>query len=345
MSRRPFTGIAVLTATLSILSVTGPVSAGVGAAEQVLGGKPDQFGPGATEVGADTWVGWSQFVRPTVTAHVKIRFPAAADNRKLRRRAGSNTFFGGFEGDDAIFQEARRRNSSVYLYDIPTDTASAPPTDINTELWEWAPDISTAFILFGRNKFDRARSPWKVMLYDRVAQTFETLDSVRNRCGCIFPESVSEQYAAWTRCEGARCQVWVHDTVSGTDMKVPNPFDKQQYGAAVTDDGQVYFVRSGNGCGANPQIRRWQFGGGAATNLVHDFASGTDLRAGMDVLEGADTNDDVYFDRVNCSDRRFRGNVYRLVDANLLAPLRAPEGAAATSAPAWRARLVGARPS
>ena len=343
MSRRRTAAIAVLTATLSILSVTGPVSAGTGA-ELIIGGKADQFGPGATEVLTDTWVGWSQFVRPAVTAHIKTLPPATADHRKLRRRAGSNTFFGGFEGDDAIFQEARRRNSSVYLYDIPTDTASASPAGVNTELWEWAPDLSTAFILFGRNKFDRGRSPWKVMLYDRVAQTFETLDSVRNRCGCIFPESVSEQYAAWTTCEGIRCQVWVHDTVSGTTRKVPNP-DKQQYGAAVTDDGQVYFVRSGNGCGANPQIRRWQFGGGAATTLIFDFPSGTDLRGGMDVLEGADTNDDVYFDRVNCGDRKFRGNVYRLLDTNLLAPLRAPEGAAATSAPVWRERLLGARPS
>ena len=343
MSRRRTAAIAVLTATLSILSVTGPVSAGVGAAEEILGGKPDQFGPGATEVGAETWVGWSQFVRPTVTAHVKVLPPAAADHRTLRRRAGSNTFFGGFEGEDAIFQEARRRNSSVFLYDIPTDAPSASPAGINTELWEWAPDISAGFILFGRNSFDRDRSPWKVMLYDRVAQTFQKLDSVRNRCGCIFPESVSERYAAWTTCEGIRCQVWVHDTATQTTRKVPNP-RRQQYGAAVTDDGQVYFVRSKRGCGANPQIRRWEFGGGPTTTLIFDFPNGTDLRAGMDVLEGV-TDDDLYFDRFTCSDRRFRGNVYRIDGANMLAPLRAPDGAAAASGPAWQARLVGARPS
>jgi hypothetical protein len=340
--------VAPLAMLVTVLSFAAPVSAGVVAEEPVVTGKPDQFGPGAED---DMWVGWSQFTKPYFRAH--IRTLDGTDHRKFHRRSGSHSFFGGFDpsSEDVLFQDAKlsTASSNLYLYHVDTDSFGAPPDGVNTELWEWAPDISAAFILFGRNKFNRASSPWKVILYDRTLQTFKVLDSASNRCGCIQPESVSEGYAAWTTCAGIRCQVWVYEAGTGTPMKVPNPNDKQQYGAAVTDDGQVYFVRSGNTCGANAQIRRWDVGPGSTSTLVYDYPSGTDLRGGLDVVDGADTNDDLYFDRFDCGDRRFRGNIYRIVDANqILHPeLDAEVGSGAgAAAGAWRgSRLVGARPS
>jgi hypothetical protein len=343
MSRPRIAAIVVLSTSLSLLAPAGSASAGV-TADPVVTGKPDQFGPGAED---DEWVGWSQFVTPLVTAHIKtLTFPV--DHRRLRRRDDSHTFFGGFDptNDDVIFQEVRRASSNLFLYHVLTDKYDPAPDGINTERWEWNPDISTAFILFGRNRFNRASSPWKVMLYDRVGGTFETLDSVPNRCGCIRPEAVSDHFAAWTSCEGVRCQVFVHDTDDDTTVKVPNPNEKQQYAAAVSDDGEVYFVRSGNGCGANVQIRRWEVGSGPSSTLVFDLPAGTDLRNGLDLVEGADTNDDLYFDQLDCDDRRFRGDIYRILDVNTIAApdILAPQGGA-SGAGAWRGPdMNGARP-
>jgi hypothetical protein len=334
MFRRTVAPVAVLVA---LVSTVGPVSAGV-VAEPVVTGKPDQFGPGAE---GDAWVGWSQFNKPLYTAH--IRMQDGSDHRRFRRRDDANSFFGGFDPstDDVIFQDAKGGNSNLYLYHVDSDGFGAPPDGINTDLWEWAPDISTALVLFGRNKFRRGSSPWKVILYDRVAQTFRTLDTVENRCGCIWPEAVNERYAAWTTCE-ARCQVYVYDTLTDTTTKVPNP-QMQQYAAALSEDGQVYFVRSGDTCTADPAIMRYTLGEGT-TDTVYAYPSGTNLASGLDLVDGIDLNDDLYFDRASCDDLKYRGNIYRIPD--VFSSILAPEVAGGVGAGgAWRGpERPGARP-
>ena len=91
-------------------------------------------------------------------------------HRRIRRTAGSHTFFGDFDpaGDRVLFQDTNRNRSNVRCYRIDTDDFASVHAKINTELWEWAPDISSEFILFGRNKFATGSSPWRIMLYDRI---------------------------------------------------------------------------------------------------------------------------------------------------------------------------------
>jgi hypothetical protein len=270
------------------------------------------------------------------------------DHRTFRRRDGSNSFFGGFDpsNDDVIFQDAKGTSSNLYLYHVDTDSFGAPPAGLNTTRWEWAPRISTSFVLFGRNRFDHDSSPWRVMLYDRALQTFQVLDSVTNGCGCIWPEFVNERYAAWTKCV-SRCNVLVHDTLTGTTMRVPNP-SVQQYAAAVSEDGQVYFVRSGNGCNADPTIAVYTIATDS-TEAVYAYPDGTNLASSLDLVDGADLNDDLYFDRASCNDVNYRGNIYRIRDvfSSVLAPEFSATGAAgSTAAGTWRGpERPGARPA
>lgn len=339
MIRKSVASIAVL---VTILSVGGPASAGV-VVEPVVTGKTDQFGPGAE---GDTWVGWTQYVKPTFTAH--IRMQDGTDHRSFRRRDGAHSFFGGFDptNDDVIFQDAKGANSNLYLYHVGTDDFGAPPDGINTDLWEWAPDISTAYILFGRNNFNTQSSPWRIVLYDRALQSFQVLDSVENRCGCIWPEAVTDRYVAWTKCE-ARCHVFVYDTLTDTKTRVPNP-SKQQYAAALSDDGQVYFVRSGDNCNADPKIMRYTLSTDT-TELVFVYPNGTNLVSSLDLVDGVDLNDDLYFDRAACDDLNYRGNIYRIPDVftTVPPPAMAEVGSAgsAGSSGTWRGPARhGARP-
>ena len=102
----------------------------------------------------------------------------------------------------------------------------------------------------------------------------------------------------------------MYDSVEDETNRIPNPDDKQHYGAAFSDEGQVYFVRSGDRCGANPQIRRVHLGTPIDPELVFDYPPGTNLVWGLDLVDGADLNDDLwFFDRASCSDRRYRGDV------------------------------------
>lgn len=321
----------IVIAALLVVGSASVTFAGTPVPEPVVTGTVDQWGPGAK---GDEWIGWSQFVRPEVTAH--IRRQDGSDHRAIRRRADRHTYFGAFDpsAERALFQEARF-NSNLFFYRIDTGGFTPPPAGINTDRWEWAPDMSDSFILFGRNRFTSRDAPWKVILYDRAAETFRLLDSAPNRCQCIWPETVNDRYATWTKCQG-RCNVFVFDTLTLERTRIPNP-DRQQYAIATTEDGQVYFVRSGNTCGANVRILRQAIDLLTPAEAIYAFPAGTDLRYRLHLVEGVDGNDDLYFDRLACSDRRFRGNIYRLRDVNLASAL-SPLGPAAADGSAGVAK-------
>jgi hypothetical protein len=323
--------IASCVASIVVLGSAGAAEA-VLADEPVVTGPADQFGPAAE---GDDWVGWSQFHDPYYAAH--IRTADGTDHRRLRRRAGRHDFFGGFDprtgSDRVIFQEALR-GSDLHLYRTETRAYADPPRGINTDLWEWAPDISESYILFGRNRFSTRRSPWKVILYDRDAKTFDVLAQAPNRCACIFPETVNESYATWTRCEG-RCNVFVHEIETGLTTKIPKPAGTSQLAAAPTEDGQVYFVRSSDACGADVQIVRRPIDLSSGAEMIHQFPAGWDMRWKLYLVHGLDGHHDLYYDRASCMDSRFRGNIYVLRDVDLagpLAPVTSPLQGGATTA-------------
>lgn len=295
------------------IGIVAPASAGTDA-ESLKTGRLDQFGPSAD---GDTWFGWTQYNRPLYTAKAEPLPIGGDDAQNLRRRDGAHTFFGDFDpgANRAIFQDALGSNSNIYLKNLVTGRTKVPPDGINTEDWEWSPEMSTNFILFGRNRFIRGSSPWKVMLYDRNTPGFRVLDRVENRCGCIWPEDVNDRYVAWTKCV-QRCNVWVYDTQDESLQKVPNP-DRQQYAAAVSEEGRVYFVRSGDRCGSTTTIRAWETEvGGTAAPVAYPYPSGTNLAWALDMVDGTDGAHDLYFDRASCSDRDFRGDIYRILDAH-----------------------------
>ncbi len=301
---------AVAAAIAFLVPAAVPASAGVPLVPQpVKTGPADQFGPSAD---GDEWFGWTQFARPLYTAKAQAQPDGAP--LVLRKRAGAHTFFGDFDpgADEAIFQDNGGRNvdANVYLFDLTTQGISGPGSGINTRYWEWSPEISGNFILFGRNRFERGSSPWKVILYDRTTHGTTVLDKVDNRCGCIFPQDVNERYATWVKC-AVKCNVFVYDTQDDVTTKVPNP-DRFQYAGSVSEEGRVYFVRSGRGCGANVRIRAWDITAGGPSEPVYAYPAGTELASSIHVVDGADGVHDLYFDQADCSDDGFRGDIYRI---------------------------------
>jgi hypothetical protein len=309
---------AVAVAMFAVLvSTVVPASGGTIVEQSVKTGPRDQWGPSAE---GDEWFGWSEFARPLFRA---VAQPMVAGEltdpvQVLRKRSNAHTFFGDFDpaSDEAIFQDngARSVNANVYLADLTNPgTYSGPGSGINTEYWEWSPEISADWILFGRNRFDRGSSPWKVILYERATGDTTVLDKVENRCGCIFPQDVNERYATWVKCV-ARCNVFVYDTQDQTTTKIYNP-DKYQYAASVSEEGRVYFVRSGRGCGANVQIRAIDLAAKDPTSSlpVYSYPAGMELASSIHMVDGVDGVHDLYFDRADCNADRFQGNIYRIL--------------------------------
>ena len=73
------------------------------------------------------------------------------------------------------------------------------------------------------------------------------------------------------------------------------------------DDGTIYLVRSGRGCGKNVRIVRYET---ADFDLVFSLADTRDIFLTHTSDEG-DTNH-VYYDQVNC--RTNRWNIFKLTD-------------------------------
>jgi hypothetical protein len=254
---------------------------------------------------------------------------------------------GGLNGltSQAIYQQANGDASDLFLFNLSTKTRTNPPSTINTNLWEWSPSISAGFILFGRNNFKEPTSAWKVMLFNRTTGVFKVLDSVQNKCECIFPGQVTDQYATWTRCSSTLCQSWYYTIATGATAKIPNPQSKQTYYPAVAaTSGNMFFARSDTGCGNNTKIYRWKPSVGGNPVLVSSIPTGYDLTTSSLASHGSDGHDDVYIDRLICSGQ-FNADIYMIDNADTATSATVSRDAGRTSGVAKHLTPPGATPS
>jgi hypothetical protein len=319
----------ILGLALALAMATGAL-AGTVSETFVEGGGGNQFaGDGNT-----TYLTWSS----NTTAHPQhydalFRLLAGGSSSKMNA-AGTQGFAGDINGitNEAVYQQTDGSSSDLYLYNLATETRAAAPDAVNSILWEWAPSVSDGYILYGRNKFTRKSSPWKVMLYDRNADTNIVLDTVTRACACIYPGQVSDDYATWTRCSKSTCQAWYYDIAGETTAKIPNPNDKLQYFPAVSAaTGDLYFVQSAFGCGLHTKIMEWNPVAGGAANLVSTQPRGYDVYAGPKVFDDG-THQDVYVDRQVCSGKYY-ADIYVINDADTAFSRVVGHPSAGTSAP------------
>jgi hypothetical protein len=322
----------VVTASVAAGMFGGSAFAGV-QPSPVEGGSGDQ-GPGMANSGWTTWT-YGPRDRPR---HVSALARATGGDPFRMNAAGTLGFSGGLsdDGSEAIYQQISKRGSNVFLYDLALREAS--PAPINTDKWEAHPSVSEGYILFVR---ESAR--WRVILYDRAAETSIVLDDATARCFCIFSGQVSDDYATWTDCGGSTgCQVRYYDIAAETYGKVPNTFDKQQYSPGVSEgSGTIYFIRSGAGCGVNTRIMRWNpVAGGEPATLYSQFP-GIDFQDPLLVFADPGSHDDVYFGTLPCDGSS--SNLEVLPDADTIVTNRASGAADAAGGTAEGAKQLASR--
>ncbi len=301
----------------------------------VRGGVTDQFFP----AGNSTYLIWTE----NTLAHPRNyqaygATPATGTPFKLNA-SGTEAYAGGINGEttEAVFQQVNGASSDIELYDLATKVRTPAPAAVNTTLWEWRASISPGYILFGRNAFNRDSSPWKVMLYDRVAGTTTVLDTVTYKCRCIYPDQVTDEYATWTKCSRTTCNVWYHDNTTGTIAKIPHPDTKLLYYAGVAaGSGNIYYGSSGFACGKNVKILRWNPAVGGTPVVVTAFPDGYDLSWRISVNVDPGAHEDVYFDRANCSSRNYYANIYKIEDGDTATTPASTSGGPGSGTPSLR---------
>lgn len=303
----------ILELALAMVMATGAMA---GTVDETLveGGAGNQFsGDGNT-----AYLTWAS----NSTAHPRhydsLFRPIGGGSSTKMNEAGTQGYAGDINGDttEAVYQQTDGSSSDIYLYDLATETPTQAPDAVNTSLWEWAPSVSDGYILYGRNKFTRKSSPWKIVLYDRNTDINTVLDTVTQACACIYPGQVSDAYATWTRCSTSTCQAWYYDIAGQTTSKIPNPNTKLQYFPAVSAaTGDLYYVQSAFACGSHVKIMEWNPVAGGTANDVSSQPSGYDVYLGPNVFDDTGGHQDVYVDRQICSGKYY-ADIYVIDDAD-----------------------------
>ena len=308
---KPFPRASVLVAVAVLLALTAaPATADVEGPFKVLGGPQDQLLPAVNGTFL-IWTESSEAFPNRYHAYARVR---ATGERFRLNPSGTRGYTGGIDPDQdrAIYQRIGGQTSDLYLVNLETRAQTKLPEPVNTTKWEWGPRISNRYVLFARDTA-LATTIW---LWNRVDKTIERLASYDFTRFYVSPGAVGERYATWSACGPLTCKAWVHDTQLDTTKRIPAPDGRARYAPAVDEvEEQVYFVRSGQACGASVRIMRVPADDLAATPVTL-----TTLPDGVDVgftlsLVRPPGQVDLWFARFRCGPQQ--GDLYRLRDVGI----------------------------
>ena len=301
-----------------VLSVAGWAHAAPITPVKVIGGGADQQLP---SVNAD-WIAWSSNSENPNRYDAQVRsLDSGVPTGPITTLNGPTTFGWGPDllagGSEVVFQQANPRQgvSNIWIADLDVlPLHKTQPPGLNTDAWEWRPMITDNWILFGR----QTRTHNGIFLYNRTTHGVRKLTNPRlNRRGSpsLIPADVNESYATWTRCQPAGCNVFYYDIGTRETERVPNPNGAIFYdGGLSATTGDIYFARSGRGCGVAVKIYRWHIGDGPTFTTVASLPAGFDEDGKIAVFDDG-THDQLYFARVRCSGA-FHADIYQVPDAD-----------------------------
>ena len=207
--------------------------------------------------------------------------------------------------DVLVWSKGRRDAWDLAFTDLATGDPIPVPSGINTRRAEREPSLSGDHLLFSRGP--RSGSPYAdtVVMYDLLTDTSQVL--AHSDRGLVNAGWVSGDYAVWQRCPGSTCSIWRYQISTDTRMKMPAEVPVV-YSPAVTSDGTVFYVRSGNACGQHTKIVK-VLADGTTMSIAYSFPRGVD---GVDLFAypNLSATVDLYLSRVSC--RTFDFDVYVL---------------------------------
>jgi hypothetical protein len=264
----------------------------------VVGGAGNQVSPTAAPGAAYIAYSASRRLHPNLfNAYVK---PLGSARVRVNA-AGTTAFTGGIDANTLAFQQiSSTGQSNIKLFDLTTHAGSAP-LGVNTPNYEWQPTISGNWILFGRANLNVRPVSDHIVLHNQLAADTRMLDQqVGSPDRLLSPGQVNGDFATWDRYTYATHAgtVFRYQISTLTAVKVLLPVGKIQYASSTNPAGDIFYVRSGMGCGKQVVIREDVPG-------VSDVALAV-LPAGFDIVrtfavdEGGGVTS-LYFDRFNCA--------------------------------------------
>lgn len=280
--------------------------------------------------GSATHIAWSRAParRPArVSAFVKRR----GESSVRVNPKGTLGFAGDIDGNLMIYQQVRRGQSDIKVFNLRRRARRKAPSPINTRKWEWKPSLSGRRILFGRLNKRPGPDVEKIMLYDSVSERMLTLARRWTPTEAV-PGQVNGDWVTYYLCPGKfACRTFRYNAATRKKEKFPSE-NGPVYAPSVLEDGTAYFVRSAPRCGVGVRLIERTVEG--VEREIFRLDRGWDIST-TSAFIGPDGNPKVYFDLTNC--RATVTNVYGVdIPAKPSAPEPTPTGTASptpTSSP------------
>jgi hypothetical protein len=256
---------------------------------------------------SDAFLAWSQNGR----AHPHLYSVWARPSGGARFRVnhtGTQGFLGGIDGDTLAYQQIKRNQSDIKLFDLVTRVRRNPPVGVNTPAWEYRPTISGSWILFGRLRVSVHRR--QIILFNSsTRQRIVLADRPEGSATSpsATPGQVNGNFAVWSQCTATACSVWEYDITAATKTRLPNTTPGQfNYAPSVDNTGTAYFAHSGRACGG-ATVQKRPIGG--LTASVVTLAGSRDIEHTY-LWTGA-TQLNLLFAKVNC--RTGSGDIFKII--------------------------------
>jgi hypothetical protein len=247
----------------------------------------------------DAYLAWSQN-SSGAPSHYDSWYQINGGTATKANLDGTAGWGGGIDGPTLVSQEVTKNgngNSGLAFFDLSTQTRLDPPSGINDENWQWQPTVSGDYVLYGENS--RPHNFWRTVLHNTNTDVETVLAHSTYKAQTSYPGQVNGDYATVSLVTPKTIQSRIRTISSRQNTFVPNLALRPTYYPAITPDGMVYFVRSGDACGDNVRIYRWMLGSADKPVLLTSFPAGSDAGTRLFAFnDGSSTS--VYFDQYNC---------------------------------------------
>ena len=300
---------------LAVLALSLVLASGAHAATAtgVFTGRSDTWDPsaGIDASTRDTFLGWTLYRRGLPDAFLRINSDARL---QLNRRGIAWAWSIDVPTQTAAYQQDRRGDSDVKLYDWATGLRSDPSGSVNTTRWEYEPAVSGHWLVFAR--LNRAAAPdvRRIILYNLTTKQSTVLALFRgsSAIGTLQSPEINGDWVTWTSMSGryTRSSVHRYQISTGKAYRIRHPAGKLDYLSSIGPDGTVYFLRSRPGCGSHVTFESYTTGG--VLGPLGSMPAGRDGGDEMFVVPQPDGSTSLYFDSYRCTASNANGNIYLL---------------------------------
>ncbi len=210
----------------------------------------------------------------------------------------------------AYQQVSLKGQADIRMYDVVTHLHSAPPAGVNTPAYEWSPEISGNWLLFGRASGPTRRHT-QVILRNLTNKTSFVLADVNSPTIHVYPGDISGNWAVWGVDGPKISSVLRRDIAAKKSTKLVNtlPPARFEYNPSVAADGTAYYAHSGSACGDHVKLVKQA--PGQPETVINTFSSGIDY-VDADVVPDPTSGTDIYFTKYYC--KRQTADIYKMID-------------------------------